>query len=142
MIDGPGPIAGTTCPDRSITLGFARDGVGPGGELRWSVTATAHTNFVCRVHTGLEANIEQNGTVVRTLPGPVTFRDMFRPEETVVVAHLISSRPCDDARVSLVVRYNQWSYTRPARLALPAQPCRPGPVELTGIQFTGPDYKP
>jgi len=130
-VDGPGPIGGSTCPSRSITLDIAPNGETTAGTTRWSVVGTSHANFFCRTHAGIDARIETvDGTVLDAIPGnPArqgeTFRDLFVPGRPEIVAFLVWTHPCSDTPVNLVASFRDGST---GTLGLPAQPCPGGTI--------------
>ncbi|MDQ1466451.1 MAG: hypothetical protein QOH10_866, partial [Actinomycetota bacterium] len=130
-VDGPGPIAGSTCPSLSITLDIAPNGETTAGTTRWTVVGTSHANFFCRTHAGIDAKIETvDGTVLDAIPGnPArqgeTYRDLFVPGRPEIVAFLVWTHPCSITPVNLVASFRDGST---GTLSLPPQLCLWGPV--------------
>lgn len=140
------PVAGTDCPPGSITLTIVPvTNTALLGALQWEVTATAHTNFLCRVHEGLEASIETpDGTPIGAIAGNpagpnASFRDLFRPQETGSAAYVTWSGPCIDRPMQLDVgpAHPGSPYANTAPLRLAKQPCTSRPVGGSRLGISG-----
>jgi hypothetical protein len=115
------------------------------GATNWTVSATAHTNYVCRVHEGLEATIETpDGVVVGAIVNNPAepnqyFQDLFRPGTPTVAAHVTWSQPCADRPLQLVVRA---PYAKATTIAIPKEKCVWGPIEESRLGIDGAVQQP
>jgi hypothetical protein len=136
-----GLVPGGPCPAGSVTLAFdPKNAVSNGADtFHWPVTATAHTNVVCRIHEGLDAAIE---TSERAIFGGVSGnpaengevrQDLLRPGIATLIAYLTWAHPCSAVPVQLLVIFHS-RIGPPARLNLPRQSC------VTAVSVVGPSH--